>query len=158
MTDFAGYGATSDPAGQPQPSSGLPPANWYPSPATPGYEQWWDGTGWTEHTRPATALFPPPTAATYPGAYGFAGEPITYARAPKSRVAAGLLALFLGGLGIHNFYLGFTSKGLTQLLVMLFAGWLILPAIAIGIWALVECIMIFARSINYDAFGVPLAE
>jgi hypothetical protein len=41
---------------------------------------------------------------------------------------------------------------------MLFAGWLILPAIAIGIWALVECIMIFARSINYDAFGVPLLD
>lgn len=28
----------------------------------------------------------------------------------KSRLAAGLLGIFLGGLGVHNFYLGFTSR------------------------------------------------
>ena len=35
----------------------------------------------------------------------------------KSRMAAGILGLLLGGLGIHNFYLGYTGKGLAQLLI-----------------------------------------
>jgi len=28
----------------------------------------------------------------------------------KSKLAAGLLAIFLGTLGVHNFYLGYTKK------------------------------------------------
>ena len=35
----------------------------------------------------------------------------------KSRVAAGLLAFFLGSLGIHCFYLGNSSGGLVRLLI-----------------------------------------
>ena len=35
----------------------------------------------------------------------------------KSKMAAGLLGIFLGGLGIHNFYLGNTGKGVAQLLL-----------------------------------------
>ncbi|MCK9493110.1 MAG: zinc ribbon domain-containing protein [Acholeplasmataceae bacterium] len=37
----------------------------------------------------------------------------------KNRLVAGLLGLFLGGLGIHNFYLGHTKKGITK--IVLFA-------------------------------------
>ena len=37
----------------------------------------------------------------------------------KSKIAAGLLAIFLGGLGIHYFYLGKTSAGLICLLLTL---------------------------------------
>lgn len=33
----------------------------------------------------------------------------------KSHVAAGLLAIFLGGLGIHKFYLGYNSAGFVML-------------------------------------------
>ena len=29
---------------------------------------------------------------------------------PKSKIAAGILGILLGSLGIHNFYLGYTSK------------------------------------------------
>jgi hypothetical protein len=36
---------------------------------------------------------------------------------PKSKLVAGLLAIFVGGLGIHNFYLGYTNRGVTQLLL-----------------------------------------
>lgn len=36
----------------PAPSSS-PPAGWYPDPALPGAERYYDGTAWTEHTRPA---------------------------------------------------------------------------------------------------------
>ena len=35
---------------------------------------------------------------------------------PKSKVAAGLLAIFLGGLGIHKFYLGRPGMGILYLL------------------------------------------
>lgn len=35
----------------------------------------------------------------------------------KSKMAAGLLGIFLGSLGIHNFYLGYTGKAVAQLLI-----------------------------------------
>ncbi|MGL5174697.1 MAG: TM2 domain-containing protein, partial [Olsenella sp.] len=37
----------------------------------------------------------------------------------KSKIAAGLLAIFLGGLGIHKFYLGFTKAGVITLCITL---------------------------------------
>ncbi len=37
----------------------------------------------------------------------------------KDRVAAGLLGIFLGSLGIHKFYLGYTKEGVIMLLVSL---------------------------------------
>ena len=43
----------------------------------------------------------------------------------KSRLAAGLLALLLGGLGVHKFYLGETGKGIVYLIFC----WTIIPAI-----------------------------
>ena len=33
----------------------------------------------------------------------------------KSKMTAGLLGIFLGGLGIHNFYLGYTGKAIAQI-------------------------------------------
>ena len=47
------------------------------------------------------------------------------AKSPKSRKVAALLAISLGGLGIHKFYLG---KGRTGLLYLLFC-WTYIPAI-----------------------------
>ena len=35
----------------------------------------------------------------------------------KSKVAAGILGILLGALGVHNFYLGYTGKGVAQLLI-----------------------------------------
>ncbi len=76
----------------------------------------------------------------------------------KNRIVAGLLALFLGTLGIHNFYLGYTSKGITQLLLTTI-GWIILigPLIA-AVWAFIEAIQIFMGSISVDANGVRLRD
>lgn len=34
---------------------------------------------------------------------------------PKSKIAAGLLGIFLGCFGVHNFYLGYTGKAVAQL-------------------------------------------
>ena len=69
-------------------------------------------------------------------------------KSSKSKLVAGLLALFVGHFGIHNFYLGHTGKGILQLLLC-FTG-------ISSIWALIEAIMIFTGSIT-DSDGNPLA-
>ncbi|MDR3190615.1 MAG: TM2 domain-containing protein [Lactobacillaceae bacterium] len=69
----------------------------------------------------------------------------------KSKLAAGLLGIFLGSLGIHNFYLGKTGKAVTQLLFSTI-GWItfgILPAIA-GIWGFIEGILILVSTPGSD--------
>ena len=77
----------------------------------------------------------------------------------KSKLAAGLLGIFLGGLSIHRFYLGYTGVGVAQLMLGLPG----LPTCGITsaasfIWGLVEGIMILAGSFNTDAHGRALRE
>lgn len=77
----------------------------------------------------------------------------------KSKMAGGLLGIFLGALGVHNFYLGYNGKAVAQLLLTL-VGWLacgIGPIVA-GVWGLIEGIMILTGSINKDAEGRPLKD
>lgn len=77
----------------------------------------------------------------------------------KSKIAGGLLGIFLGSLGVHNFYLGYTNKAVAQLLLTL-VGWILcgLGPIAAGIWGLIEGILILTGSINQDANGNPLSD
>ena len=87
-----------------------------------------------------------------------AAAPAPVAGAGKSKVCAGLLAIFLGSLGVHNFYLGNTGKAVAQLLITLLGSCIVIgPAIS-GIWALIEGIMILTGSIKTDAKGIPLAD
>lgn len=69
----------------------------------------------------------------------------------KSRLTAGLLGLFLGGMGAHRFYLGYTSMGVLQILVTI-------ATLGIGaMWGLVEGIVILNGSgLQSDADGRPL--
>ena len=69
----------------------------------------------------------------------------------KSKLAAGLLGIFLGGLGIHNFYLGYTGKAIAQIFLSLCFG-------AGAIWGFVEGILILCGNINKDANGIPLKD
>jgi TM2 domain-containing membrane protein YozV len=69
----------------------------------------------------------------------------------KNKVAAGLLAIFLGSLGIHKFYLGFTGPGLVYLLINTIGfaiTWILLciPNIALGIIAVIEGIIYLTKS------------
>ncbi len=74
----------------------------------------------------------------------------------KSQIAAGILGILLGGLGIHNFYLGYTGKAVAQLLISILSiGFL---SFVSAIWGLVEGIMILTGSIAVDGKGVPLKD
>ncbi|WP_137990408.1 DUF2510 domain-containing protein [Streptomyces vilmorinianum] len=62
------------------------PPGWYPDPATPTVERWWDGTTWTAHTRqatvPATVLqAAPPVRPGRGRALALAGIAVTVAAA-----------------------------------------------------------------------------
>lgn len=72
--------------------------------------------------------------------------------APKSKLVAGLLGIFLGYLGVHNFYLGFTKKAVIQIIVTL-------VTCGIGaLWGFIEGILILCGNINTDAKGNRLAD
>lgn len=72
----------------------------------------------------------------------------------KSKIAAGVLGILVGWLGIHNFYLGYTGKGIAQLLItVLSLGFL--SGIS-GLWGLIEGILILVGNIDKDAAGNPL--
>lgn len=55
----------------------------------------------------------------------------------KSRIAAAVLALFLGGIGIHKFYLGKTAQGILYLLFF----WTFIPVIIAFIEAIIYLTM-----------------
>ncbi len=59
---------------------------------------------------------------------------------PKSKVVAGVLAILLGGWGIHKFYLGYTKEGVIQLIAS------ILTCGLAGLVALVEGILYLTKS------------
>lgn len=97
----------------------------------------------------------PPNAAVCTSCGVALPQPIP-AGAQKSKVAAGLLGIFLGSLGVHNFYLGYTGKAVAQLLISLLSCGAL--ALVSEIWGLVEGIQILTGSINKDAKGIPLKD
>lgn len=93
----------------------------------------------------AAATAPAQTAASVPNplpsasaAYSHAAP--VYASTHKSRTSYIVLGIFLGALGIHNFYAGYTGRAVGQLcLTVLSVGYL---GIVSWIWAIIEiCIV-----------------
>ncbi len=83
--------------------------------------------------------------------FSLTNSPVVNPAEQKSKLTAGLLGIFLGGFGVHNFYLGYTGKAIAQIVLSFCFG--------IGaIWGLIEGIMILTGSINKDAKGVPLKD
>ena len=74
----------------------------------------------------------------------------------KSKIAAGILGIFLGCFGVHNFYLGYTGKAVGQLLITLLSCFILSPISAI--WGLVEGILILCGNIDKDASGKKLVD
>lgn len=70
----------------------------------------------------------------------------------KSKIAAGILGIFLGGFGVHRFYLGYVGIGIAQIAVT------IITCGAGALWGFIEGILILTGSINKDAKGKPLKD
>lgn len=69
----------------------------------------------------------------------------------KSRIVAGMLGIFFGGLGIHNFYLGYSSKGFIQLTLSILGLFTLgITSIISLIWGLVEGVMILMGYVKKD--------
>ena len=84
------------------PACGAPSVPPAPQPTAPPQQS-------SEQQAPNQGQVPPyqqPTPPQY--------APVPPGYQPKSKVSAGVLALLLGSLGIHNFYLGYTNKRLIQ--------------------------------------------
>ena len=71
---------------------------------------------------------------------------LTYESKFNSKLTAIILCFFLGGLGIHRFYLGYTLIGVIQILT--FGGFLI--------WAIIDFISLITGSLK-DSEGNDLA-
>jgi TM2 domain-containing membrane protein YozV len=85
---------------------------------------------------------------------GQAAQPIP--AAPRSKIVAGLLGIFLGFLGIHRFYLGNNGLGIVQLLLtLLTCGYGIIITVP---WGIIEGILILVGQIDRDGWGNPLKD
>ena len=74
----------------------------------------------------------------------------------KCSLRAGLLGVFFGFLGLHNFYLGNRQRGMAQLLLSL-AGWLLLVGPVVSfVWGFIEGIFILSKKIERDSEGYLL--
>jgi TM2 domain-containing membrane protein YozV len=74
----------------------------------------------------------------------------------KSKLAAGLLGIFLGNLGVHNFYLGYTGKAWAQLLITVLSFGTL--SFISAIWGLIEGILYLTGHYTVDANGLPLRD
>jgi TM2 domain-containing membrane protein YozV len=114
--------------------------------------------------QPPPAWQQPPPGYQQPPAYGQQpyGQPQGYGQPAygmadpqaKSKLAAGLLGIFLGPFGVHRFYLGFTKIGVIQLVLSLVTCGLA------GIWGFIEGILYLVGANGYttDADGRPLRD
>ena len=84
------------------------------------------------------------------------GTQMVYPHMQKSKLVMLILAIFLGWAGGHNFYLGFTSKAVGQLLISILSFGLLAPVSSI--WALIEGVVMFGNQHAIDSNGIPLKD
>ncbi len=120
---------------QPQPQPQQPYAGY----TAPGYGQVpHAGPGAVPPQQPYYGYQPPYGQPPYQQPYG---QPIV---STKDHVAAGLLAIFLGSLGIHKFYLGYNTAGFIMLAVTIIGS-----IFTFGLAAAVICIISIIEGIMY---------
>ena len=131
----------------PQPSQPLSPSQGVTPGFTPQQPQ-----GFTSNQG-----FAPQQPPTYPAGYAMAPFQPMYmtGMSSRSRVAAGLLGLFLGPLGVHNFYTGRTTRGVVQLSMCIggvLTSWLgigIVVLMGLSVWTIIEGVLYLAGSGSY---------
>lgn len=109
-----------------QPSTRNPEAGWYADPEGKPMSRYWDGSSWTDQLAPLSTSGPGQLGTPY--TVDATGQPVS----PSSRLAATLLCAFLGGFGVHRFYVGKIGTGVLQLLT---AG-------GLGIWWVIDLVMV----------------
>ncbi len=82
---------------------------------------------------PPPAAVPPPVSGQIPGA--------------EKKLVSGILAILIGWLGIHKFYLGYTTEGVIMLVIGV-AGWLLcgIPTMVVAIIGIIEGVMYLTKT------------
>ncbi|MBJ8344552.1 TM2 domain-containing protein [Antrihabitans sp. YC2-6] len=126
--------------GQQPPQYGQQPPPQYGQ-QPPQYGQQPPPYGQPAYGAPSPYGAPDPTAPY--GRHPVTGQPLS----DKQKLVAGLLQLFLGGFGAGRWYLGYNGVAIAQLLT---CG-------GLGVWALIDCILIFIGKVP-DPQGRPLRD
>ncbi|MBK8268636.1 MAG: TM2 domain-containing protein [Planctomycetes bacterium] len=113
-------------------------------------------------TAPGVPPPPPPAGGPRPHQhasvpYANAGGRFSRQVGSRSKVAAGLLGIFLGGLGMHRFYLGYTGMGLLMLLISFVGGGMTLGYGCgfVWLWGFIEGVVCLCGGMK-DADGMEL--
>lgn len=136
-------------------TSAATPAGWRRD--AHGVERWWDGQAWgaprqaaTEITlhAPSAPLAQPPQQFVPQQPYAYAPPQVVIVAPLKEAGIAYVLAIFLGTLGVHRFYLGRVGTAIAILSLTVLGGltaWLLigLPLLlAAGIWWVIDLFLI----------------
>ena len=107
----------------------------------------------TDSVFPTVGNEPPQQSNEYPTMH-YPNTPVGGSVA-KSKVAAGVLAILLGWLGVHRFYLGYKVLGFIMLGLSIVSVGRLIPLTLL--WGVVEGILIFVGVIKTDKLGSPLS-
>lgn len=135
----------------------------YQQPPQANHEE--NGQGQPAYSAPEQQPYPGGQGNPPPYGYPYQQPYVPPYYYPKSRLAAALLALTVGMFGVHNFYLGFNTKAIIQL-VLTIVGLLgnvftlFIPLLVSLIWSFVEGVQLISHSDQFrcDANGIALIE
>lgn len=145
----ASFGSQSQPQQPTQPTAAWQPdaqqAQGQPYVQQPGAQQ---PAQQPYGAQPGYGSVPPQNPYGQQAQYGYQQPYVAPAVGEKDHVAAGLLALFLGWLGVHKFYLGYNTSGFIMLGTSILGGILTLSVASWAIWviAIVEGIFYLSKS------------
>lgn len=140
---YPGQAAPQEPVNPyagPQQDAAQPQSGYYwQQPQQDAYSAY--NTQYNQYGQPQNPYSAPPQQQYYQQPYA----PVV---ASKDHVAAGLLAIFLGSLGIHKFYLGYNTAGFIMLAVTILGGLITLglAAAVMGVIAFIEGILYLVKS------------
>jgi Predicted membrane protein len=92
-------------------------------------------------------------APQYPTSLPYFQAPPGYPQ--KSRLAAALLGVLLGTFGVHNFYLGFKTRAIVQVLLSTLGGVITcgVATVIVAIWGMIEGILLLIGNDNRNFDG-----